>query len=146
MKRSLVLGLGLAVVLAVSHALAEDKAAPKCPISGGDISKDASVEYKGGKVYFCCNGCPAKFEKDQAKYATKANHQLAVTGQVEQVGCPLSGGKLDPSTKLKVCGIDVCFCCSHCKDKVAKASEKEQCEMVFGDKAFDKAFKAKKSQ
>ncbi len=48
----------------------------KCPVSGEKISKTASVDYKGGKLYFCCAGCIAKFDKDKAKYEVKANQQL----------------------------------------------------------------------
>lgn len=117
----------------------------KCPISGESVSADASMAYKGGKLYFCCPGCQAKFKADIAKYAPKANLQLAVTGQVVQVACPLSGGKLNPATKTKVAGVDVCFCCNNCKAKVAKAEPAKQIEMVFG-KAFDKAFQAKKEK
>ncbi|MGO8749739.1 MAG: hypothetical protein ACLQNE_27605 [Thermoguttaceae bacterium] len=119
-------------------------AAAKCPISGQKISKDACVAYKGGKVYFCCNNCAAKFEKDKAKYEVKANRQLVLTGQAKQKACPFSGQKTDDSTKITVAGIDVTFCCGNCKAKVEKASAEKQCEMVFGGKNFDKAFEVKK--
>jgi YHS domain-containing protein len=40
-----------------------------CPVMDGNkINKDVFVEYKGVKVYFCCNGCKAKFEADPEKY------------------------------------------------------------------------------
>jgi YHS domain-containing protein/outer membrane murein-binding lipoprotein Lpp len=40
-----------------------------CPVMDGNkINKDVFVEYKGIKVYFCCNGCKAKFEADPEKY------------------------------------------------------------------------------
>ncbi len=126
----------------------KSKPAAKCPVSGEDISKDASVDYKGGKVYFCCPGCISKFKKDTAKYQAKANEQLVLTGQAKQEKCPLSGGKVNPDTKLKVCGIEVCFCCKGCQGKVKNASPEKQCEMVFV-KGFDKAFvivKEKKGQ
>jgi xanthine dehydrogenase accessory factor len=28
------------------------------------------IEYKEEKVYFCCDGCKVKFEKDPEKYIT----------------------------------------------------------------------------
>lgn len=34
-----------------------------CPFSGGELNKDASVEFKGAKVGFCCNNCKGKAEK-----------------------------------------------------------------------------------
>ncbi|MDD5326810.1 MAG: YHS domain-containing protein [Phycisphaerae bacterium] len=40
-----------------------------CPVMDGNkINKDVFVEYKGVKVYFCCDGCKAKFEADPEKY------------------------------------------------------------------------------
>jgi len=40
------------------------KANTTCPVSGEAVSKDKFVEYEGRKVYFCCDGCKAKFTKD----------------------------------------------------------------------------------
>lgn len=152
MKRLLVVALIVALAAAGAGLLvADDKdqaaccgagksaSALKCPISGGAVSKEAAVDYKGGKVHFCCPGCIPKFKENTAKYQAKANEQLVLSGQFKQVGCPLSGGKLNPATKTKVCGIDVCFCCKNCQGKVAKAEAEKQCEMVFV-KGFDKAF------
>lgn len=144
---SLVLGVVCAALMTASRAAGQccgasaskSDCVAKCPVSGEAISKEASIDYKGGKVYFCCPGCAAKFKADTAKYQAKANQQLVVTGQAQQVKCPC-GGKPNPSTKTKVCGIDVCFCCEKCQEKVKGASEDQQAEMVFV-KGFDKAFK-----
>lgn len=49
----------------------------KCPISGGAL-KDTSptLDYKGGKVGFCCNGCVGKWgamsPEKQAELMAKA--------------------------------------------------------------------------
>jgi len=117
----------------------------KCPVSGEKISKTASVDYKGGKLYFCCAGCIAKFNKDKAKYEVTANQQLVLTGQVKQKGCPLSGGKVDASAKLEIDGIPVAFCCHGCEGKVKQAAADKQREMVFL-KGFDKAFALSKGK
>lgn len=42
-----------------------------CPVSGKPINTEASTEHDGKKVFFCCAGCPAAFEKDPAKFADK---------------------------------------------------------------------------
>jgi YHS domain-containing protein len=42
-----------------------------CPVMGGPIDKNIFVVYQGKKVYFCCSGCPAEFQKDPAKYISK---------------------------------------------------------------------------
>ncbi len=43
-----------------------------CPVMANmPINKDIFVEYQGKKVYFCCNDCKAKFEKEPEKYLSK---------------------------------------------------------------------------
>jgi hypothetical protein len=118
----------------------------KCPISGKPADKEQSVEYKAGKVYLCCGGCPQPFKKNTAKFAAKANHQLVVTGQARLVRCPLTGRPLDADTVLQVSGVDVAFCCNGCKGKASKAEGDEQIALVFNDEAFTKGFEAKKSE
>ncbi|MCR4274877.1 MAG: YHS domain-containing protein [Candidatus Campbellbacteria bacterium] len=45
-----------------------------CPIMGSPVDKAEAEkrglvrEYKGEKYYFCCNGCPEKFEKNPENY------------------------------------------------------------------------------
>ena len=100
-----------------------------------------SVPYKGAKVYFCCGGCKGKFAKDakcRTANAHKANHQLAATGQAKLTKCVFTGKALNSATKIKVNGVDICFCCNMCKGKVLKA--KDQVATAFNDKAFAKGY------
>ena len=143
MKKMLVSVVAVVAICVSSAAKADDFKA-KCPLSGGPAKKDCSVDYKSGKVYFCCGGCAAKFTKDTAKYATKANQQLVATGQAKQEKCPLSGGKCNADTCAEVGGVKVCFCCNGCKGKVEKATGDDQAKLVFGDEAFAKGFKVSK--
>ena len=115
-----------------------------CPVSGAAAKQSSAIDYKGGKLYFCCDGCPEAFKKDPAKFAAKANQQLVATGQAKQEKCPLTGGKLNSETVTEIAGTKVCFCCNGCKGKVTKASTDEQVKMVFGDEAFAKGFKVGK--
>lgn len=48
-----------------------------CPVSGKAIDASKVAEEGGRKVYFCCNGCPAAFKKDSAKYIKIADEQIA---------------------------------------------------------------------
>lgn len=131
-----------AVMMIVATIYADDKVSLegiKCPLSGQPVKADKTVDYKGGKVYFCCENCPKSF--DAAKHGTKANHQLALTGQAKEIACPLSGGKLNADKTVKVAGVTVAFCCEKCQGAVSKAEGDKQIEMVFADKAFDKAYK-----
>jgi len=148
MRALLVAGLGLSFVLAATVAVSADKADSSakvvCPVSGQPIDKSVSSDFGGGKVYFCCAKCKAKFDADNAKFATKANLQLAASGQAKQTKCPFSGGALKASTAINVAGVDVQFCCDNCKAKVVAAKPDKQIEMVFDGKPFSKAFKVTK--
>ena len=127
----------------VTAASADDLEGVKCPVSGKDVDEGATAEYKGGKVYFCCNGCPKAFAKSTAKFATKANHQLALTNQYDQENCPISGREAKDGTELEVAGVEISFCCKNCRKKVADASGDEQLALVRdralvdADKDFD---------
>src|SRR5258705_4947419 len=128
MKARLFAALGI-VALLVATVMAEDKEVKldgiKCPVSGKAATKNA-VDYKDGKVYFCCENCPKAFSKDSTKFATKANAQLVATGQAKQAKCPISGQALNPDTEITVAGAKVAFCCEKCQGKVAAAKGDEQ--------------------
>ena len=146
MTLRVLLGLGALAVLAIATAFAADEVkldGINCCIQGTKPAKAANaVDYKGGKVYFCCMNCPKAFAADKAKFAAKANFQLAATKQAKQAKCPLSGEDIDASTAIKVSGVDVAFCCNMCKGKAE--AEKDQVAFLFEDKKFDKAFKVGK--
>ena len=117
----------------------------KCIVAGGrDADASKVAEYKDSKVYFCCGNCLSKFKKDSKPFAAKANKQLVSTKQYEQKGCPFSGGDLNAETAIEVAGTKVAFCCEGCKGKASKAEGDKQIELVFNDKAFEKAFAKKK--
>ena len=40
----------------------------KCPVMGGDIDKKIYTDYKGRRVYFCCESCKISFSEDPEKY------------------------------------------------------------------------------
>ncbi|MFT7634070.1 MAG: YHS domain-containing protein [Mariniblastus sp.] len=144
--------IAFAMVGAISANLEaqENLAGVKCLVSHKkSASLDHSVEYKGGKVFFCCEHCVEAFNKDvklkeRAKFATKANHQLVLTGQFVQKGCPMSGGAVDPNLMASVGTIKVGFCCEGCRQKVNEAEGVEaKAKLVFAESAFKKAFEKK---
>ncbi len=55
-------------------ALEEERAAipqKRCPVMGRKIYPDLSVEFRGRKVYFCCDMCPDEFLSDPASFVAK---------------------------------------------------------------------------
>ena len=109
-----------------------------------DVSAEHSVDYRDGKIFFCCKNCPKNFAKDPAKYAVKANQHLVLTGQYVQKACPVSGEAVDDEQMSEVNGTEVKFCCENCKAKVdGAADDAARAELVFGDKAFEQGFAKK---
>jgi YHS domain-containing protein len=141
MKARMLVAMTAVVALFSAAVIAEDPnlEGVKCVVAG---SKDAkatnSVDYKGGKVFFCCQNCPKAFQKDTAKFAASANHQLVATGQAKQEKCPFSGGPINQDTAIEVKGVKVAFCCEKCQGKAKESTD--QVDLIFNDKAFDKGF------
>ncbi len=102
-------------------------------------SQSKAVEWKEGKVFFCCDNCSGAFSKNKEAHAVKANAQLVSTKQYKQQACPVSGAKLDESKSLEVGGVKVTFCCDKCKGSVESKKGDEQMSSVFGEEAFKKA-------
>jgi YHS domain-containing protein len=42
-----------------------------CPVMGGKINKKLFVDYKGKRIYVCCQGCIKMFKKNPEKYIKK---------------------------------------------------------------------------
>jgi len=98
---------------------ADPKAQKFCPVMTGDEidpSASATIDYKGVKIYLCCDACVAKFKRDPAAYLDPA----IIPGlaglelpkrDIEQAYCPvLKDRKVsskDPSTTYK--GVKIYF-------------------------------------
>ena len=73
MKKVLASALVCLVAVAAISANAEDKEKPKkvgptCPVSGKACKTEFAADYKGAKVYFCCEGCIKKFQQGPEEY------------------------------------------------------------------------------
>lgn len=137
-----VVGLTTLGTLPVLNAADDATANLKCPVSGKAVNAEKFSDYNGGKVYFCCDNCKGKFDKDSAAFTAKANAQLVASGQFAQKACPLSGGKTKEGTEVEVAGVKVAFCCPNCQGKVSKAAADDQLKLVFAD-GFAKGFAKK---
>jgi len=42
-----------------------------CPVLGGKIDRSVYTDYKGKRVYFCCQGCIAEFIKTPDEHIRK---------------------------------------------------------------------------
>ena len=61
--------LGMVTSVALSaEGKAEGKPQTVCPVMGGTVDKNLYADYKGKRVYFCCEACNEIFAKDPEKY------------------------------------------------------------------------------
>lgn len=144
--RSTITALASIAVLAVAVYAAEEikLEGVKCVMNPKAAAKaEKSADYKGGKVFFCCDNCPKgfakKIEAGDKLVAAKGNAQLVSTGQAKQKSCPFSGGPAKDGTEVTVAGAEVKFCCNNCQAKAKKASGDDQLLLVLSDAAFEKA-------
>jgi len=73
--KALILALTLAAFAAGSLWAAAAKPQTVCPVLGGNIDKKIFADYQGKRIYFCCPGCDAEFNKNPDKYMKKLEEQ-----------------------------------------------------------------------
>ncbi|MBI2432406.1 MAG: hypothetical protein HYV26_05995 [Candidatus Hydrogenedentes bacterium] len=133
MKR-IVAGAALMMVVGAPALAATEKAdmypLDTCPVSGkklGSMGEAVVKVYDGREVRFCCDGCPANFEKDQAASLAKLDQAIidAQSKDYPLTTCINSGKDLGASPASFVIGNRlVKTCCGNCQKKV-EASEAE---------------------
>lgn len=138
MRSMLMTAVATIAVASLAFAAEAAKNFGNCPVSGGPAKEDVTMDYKGKKVHFCCDGCPGAVEKNPEKFTAKIHQQLLVTGQMVQVGCPFSGGKVNDKTMVELGGAKFAFCCANCQKKFNDAADDAKVDMIFAkiDKGF----------
>jgi YHS domain-containing protein len=142
--RWILVAMGVALLLAMGGLTVAHDEAPQstsaefkatCPVSDHPAIESSVVELPngGGKVYFCCKNCPKAFAKDPAKYEAKVRRQLLETGQIAQVGCPISGRPVNEETLVEVGNAKVGFCCKGCLAKYNEADDEGKLNVVFAN-------------
>ena len=110
-----------------------------CPVSGKPaIETSVLAGPKDTKVYFCCKNCPKAYQANPEKFALKVSRQLLETGQIVQVGCPISGQAVNEETLVEVGEAKAGFCCEKCEAKYAEASDDDKLKILFAN--FKKGF------
>ena len=136
----LLLGVGLVLVLNAIGGLAfgDVYTLDTCPVSGqklGSMGAPLVKTYDGREVRFCCSGCPAKFEANQAQYTEKIDAQLVKQQKpfYPLTTCIISGEKLGsnmgPAVEHVYENRLVRFCCKGCVEKFEKEPVKYLSEL-----------------
>ena len=80
-------------------------------------------------------------DRPDSSLLLKANHQLALTGQVKQQQCPLTGKSIDQEHQLLVAGVKVCFHDAAARNEIESLeSTWQRAEQVFATRMFAKSF------
>lgn len=121
MKKTLAVTFMLVLTISLI-AMADDNMGNQkaCPVMGGDINKEVFTDFEGHRVFFCCEGCIAKFEAEPQKYLEKMKADGVELMKVkEQSFCPVSGEELKSKEAfVDVDGKRIYVCCDGCKAKV----------------------------
>jgi len=109
----------------------EREVAVTCPVTGGPIDESVSINFEGGTLHFSEPECVAMFEAEPEKFRARARLQFLLTGQAEQIGCPMTGDPIDPTTHIDIGGAKVGFC-THRHSNMAGAADLEgQLALIF---------------
>lgn len=73
--KAVILALTLTAFAAGSLWAADPKPQTVCPVLGGKVDKNVYADYQGKRIYFCCKGCDAEFNKDPGKYMKKLQEE-----------------------------------------------------------------------
>lgn len=144
-KVKVVLGLGVVTFIAgTALSSAQDASGPDdhhghahglptCPVmSDESIDFNVSTNTEDGPVYFCCEGCIEKLEKNPDKYANKVAAQREALAKMAkiQVKCPVSGEAVDGKTTIDHNGEKVAFCCNDCVGKFESDPSKYKAKLA----------------
>ncbi|MCC6358971.1 MAG: hypothetical protein IT450_09520 [Phycisphaerales bacterium] len=97
----------------------QNAALPSCPVMGETADFNIKTMTDDGPVYFCCDMCIPKFEKNPAKYAEKLAAQRTALTKLDrvQVTCPVDGKNVDGKLTAEVGGHKIAFCTKECQAK-----------------------------
>lgn len=121
------------VAAAVAVAVPAMKIEPMCPVSAEPCDPKVSLDFHGGRVWFCCNTCKQAFEADPSPHTPLAHQQMVLTRQFVQRACPLDGAGVAAGTKLDLGGVEVGFCSDACRTRINQAAIDDQTRLVFGN-------------
>jgi len=112
----------------------------KCPVNRTAVKRDVNTEYEGGVVFFSDEAAMEKFNKNPKTNSAEANYQLFLSGQANQVSCPVTGKEVDRTAVIKVKTKEVAFSSRVTMSRVERAKGLTKFKKIFGDRPFKKAF------
>ena len=144
----------LACLLVVAAPVsAQQHPGVKCIVDGDlQCRVQYSVEFGQGQVFFGSKAGVNLFQtkvvrqielgqQPEQALVLKANHQLALTNQVQQQRCPVTGDLINNEHELLIAGVRVFFHDGAAKEKMQAAeSTWHRAQQVFASEAFAKSY------
>lgn len=120
MKKVKILSLLLVITLFLisyvwgENTIVKSKPQTTCPIMGGEINKNIHADFRGKRVYFCCKGCIAEFQKNPEKHINKLEDTGVTLEEAPKAGNKdkSSYGTKDGGEQSKARGGCGCSSCS----------------------------------
>ena len=148
------------LAITASPVSAQQYPGVKCIVDGNLQCKvQHSVEFGHGNIFFGNQAGVEHFQSNvleklkrgqqpEQALVLKANHQLALTNQVEQRRCPVTNKAIEREHQLVIAGVKVFFHDSAAREKMqAVKSTWHRAQQVFASDAFAKSFvRAKQAQ
>src|SRR2546425_885683 len=105
-------------IMLIHSVLALSMGFVAAPARGQSDDKKPPAKGEGHKTRL--PGCPAKYEKEPAKYSKALDESYTF-----QTKCPVSGERIDPKISIETKdGHKIYFCCNKCSEKLLKNPEK----------------------
>lgn len=130
MKKLTLLLLILMVSISTTSCAEKTDLKPQtvCPVLGGKIDKNVSLDYQGQRIYFCCPSCEEAFLKAPEKYLKQIADNGVLLESVQEF-CPVMTGHSVPCFRNKNIFADykgrrVYFCSTECKRSFLRDPEK----------------------
>lgn len=141
------------LLLTATPVSAQQYPGVKCIVDGNLQCKARhSVKFGQGEVFFGSQVNADRFQTNvvnklklgqqpEPALVLKANHQLALTNQVKQQRCPVTGKSIEEQQQLVIAGVKVFFHDLASKEKMQAAeSTWHRAQQVFATDAFAKSF------
>lgn len=128
-KRTFALALVLVFAAAFTAGASDDKHKgnqTKCPVMGNPVNMDSYTDYKGYRIFFCCDGCKDSFAENPDSYIEKMKAEgVELMKLKEQSVCPVSGKELaSKEVFADYEGKRIYFCCPNCAKAFGSDPEK----------------------
>lgn len=116
------------VVLAVQKIEMSERVQNLCPYTQKEIDKESYGDFDGKRVYFCCDGCLARFKNNPEKAIRKLEESGVEAAETDEVTkqeiCPVNDKLIDKKLYENHDHKRIYFCSEKCRNKFKKNPQK----------------------